>query len=166
MTEEQPWKPQGETIKERAIETSRKLLDLGLTQAGVVERVVFQEIHRVLSPRLEQRIQNESEEEVQTQLVRLRTWIDAVLGEEEASIEALKEPSKKASKAISKAAAKAASKAGTEAVKPALKRAKEKRRSQHIAAKMRTPAKPEAVLTSFDTKKHNRKTSAEHKPLR
>jgi len=162
MTEEQPWKPQGETIKERAIETSRKLLDLGLTQAGVVERVVFQEIHRVLSPRLEQRIQNESEEEVQTQLVRLRTWIDAVLGEEEASIEALKEPSKKASKAISKAA----SKAGTEAVKPALKRAKEKRRSQHIAAKMRTAAKPEAVLTSFDTKKHNRKTSAEHKPLR
>ncbi|OFW77878.1 MAG: hypothetical protein A2201_00730 [Alicyclobacillus sp. RIFOXYA1_FULL_53_8] len=149
MTEEQPWKPQGETIKERAIETSRKLLDLGLTQAGVVERVVFQEIQRVLTPRLEQRIQNESEESVQTQLVRLRTWIDAVLGEEDASHEPSHESAKKAHKAV----------------KSAQKRAKAKRRVRPAAAKI-LAVKPVAVLTSFDTNNHNRKSSVAPKPLR
>lgn len=151
MTEEQPWKPQGETIKERAIETSRKLLDLGLTQAGVVERVVFQEIQRVLTPRLEQRIQNESEESVQTQLVRLRTWIDAVLGEEDASHEPSHESARKTQKPVK----------AVKNVKSAQKRAKAKRRSNPAAAKMLTPVKPVAVLTSFDTNNHTRKSSIE-----
>lgn len=82
MSTDSEWKPQGQTIKDRAIETSRKLLEIGFTNSNVVERVVFQEIGRVLSPRLEQRIQAVPEEDVRGQLLKLRSWIDEILREE------------------------------------------------------------------------------------
>lgn len=82
MSEDTQWRPEGETIQDRAIATSRKLLEIGSNNANMVERVVFQEIGRVLSPRLEQRIRNVSEDEVRGQLVKLRTWIDDILGDQ------------------------------------------------------------------------------------
>lgn len=83
MSEDTQWKPSGETLKDRAIATSRKLLEIGSNNANIVERVVFQEIGRVLAPRLEQRIQNVPEDEVRGQLAKLRSWIDDILDDRE-----------------------------------------------------------------------------------